>query len=184
MYCNSVIIKSNYCRKGKNVISFIIFSFLVTHISLGQAKNDVLHLISDSVTGKYGYADFKGDTIIPLGKYDACYTEKFDKFAIVSLSKRGIVGIDRNENILFNVYVFDNGPDYPRDGLFRIVKNNKIGYADLLGNIVIKPQYDCAYPFKNGKAKVGFGCKTANIDEHSWWTGGRWVTINKKGKVI
>ncbi|MGZ3848664.1 MAG: WG repeat-containing protein [Flavisolibacter sp.] len=138
----------------------------------------------DTTHGEYGYVNAKGDTAIQLGKYPMCYTDKFDKFAIVSTKDKGLVGIDRNENVVFNVYVFDNGPDYPSNGLFRIIKDGKIGYANLNGQIVIQPQFDCAYPFKNGKAKVGKGCKEKTDGEHRWWTEGNWYTIDKKGKVV
>ena len=97
---------------------------------------------------------------------------------------KGIVGIDRNENILFKVYIFDNGPDYPSDGLFRIVKNGKIGYANLKGQTVITPKYDCAYPFKKGKAEVGIGCQTKSAGEYHYWVGDHWYTINKRGQVV
>ena len=52
------------------------------------------------------------------------------------------------------------------------------------GNIIIQPQFDCAYPFKNGKAKVGKGCNKKTDGEHSQWTDGKWYTIDKKGKII
>jgi hypothetical protein len=151
---------------------------------LAQHKHNSLHRIIDTTKDEYGYINYQGDTVIPMGKYLFCFTEKFDNFAIVSTYHDGIIGIDRNEKILFNVYVFDNGPDYPSNGLFRIIKNGKIGYADERGNVVIEPQFDCAYPFRKGKAKVGKGCGKQTDGEHSWWTGGNWFTINKKGRII
>jgi len=166
----------------------LIFSLLtlamVTSSAIGQSSNNYLRRVVDTTNDEYAYVNTKGDTVIPSGKYLLCYTDKFDQFAIVSSKDKGLVGIDRNENFLFNVYVFDNGPDYPSNGLFRIVKDGKIGYANLNGKIVIQPQFDCAYPFKNGKAKVGKGCKEQTDGEHRWWTEGNWYTINKKGKVI
>lgn len=156
----------------------------ISNISFGQNKHDFLKRIIDSTHDQYGYINSKGDTVIPLKKYTICYTDKFLNFAIVSTRNKGIVGIDRKEEILFNVYVFDNGPDYPSNGLFRIIKSGKIGYADNNGNIIIPPQFDCAYPFKNGKAKVGYGCATQTDGEHSSWTGGQWHMIDRKGKVV
>ena len=155
-----------------------------TNILIGQVNKNTLHLVHDTTKDEYGYLNQKGDTIIPLGKYSFCFTTKFDKFAIVRSQGKGFIGIDRNERILFNIFVFDNGPDYLSNGLFRIVKNGKIGYADRTGHVVISPQFDCAYPFKYGRAKVGYGCKTKTDGEHSWWTGGQWRTINKKGNII
>ena len=51
--------------------------------AMGQPKQSALHLISDSTKSEYGYANAKGDTVIPLGKYATCYTKRFDDFAIV-----------------------------------------------------------------------------------------------------
>jgi hypothetical protein len=113
-----------------------------------------------------------------------CFTDRFHNFAIVSSKEKGLVGIDRNEHVLFNIFVFDNGPDYPSNGLFRIVKDGKIGYANMNGDVVIPPQYDCAYPFEKGKAQVGKGCDTKSEGEHQLWTGGKWFTIDKKGRVV
>jgi hypothetical protein len=163
-------------------IAIIFAIILFSNISFGQ-KKDVLHLVTDTANDQYGYVNAKGDTIIRLGKYNMCFTDKFDKLAIVRTSE-GIVGIDRKENVLFNVFVFDNGPDYPSDELFRIVKDGKIGYADLNGKIVIQPKFDCAYPFKKGKAKVGIGCKTKTEGEHSMWVDGKWRSIDKKGNTV
>ncbi len=123
--------------------------------SFGQSAKDYLRLIVDTTNDRHGYVNAKGDKMIPFGKYDMCFTGRFYNFAIVICAHEGLVGIDRNENVLFNVFVFDNGPDYPSDGLFRIIKDEKIGYANLEGQIVIPPQFDYAYPFKNGKAQGG-----------------------------
>ena len=150
----------------------------------GQTSKKYLYRIEDTATGEYGYVNAKGDTIIAIGKYDMCFTEKFYNFAIVIARGKGLVGIDRNENVLFSVFIVDNGPDYPSNGLFRIIQNGKIGYANLKGQIVIAPQFDCAYPFKNGKAQVGKGCQTKADGEHHYWTGGQWYTINKKGNAV
>jgi hypothetical protein len=168
------------------VIKLIVLStvLIISVHAPGQTNSGVLRLLEDTAKDDYAYVNSNGDTVIPFGKYLICYTKKFDKFAIVKSLEKGIIGIDRNENVLFNVYEFDNGPDYPSNGLFRITENGKIGYADMKGNIIVPPQFDCAYPFKNGKAKVGKGCKRQTDGEHSWWTDGTWYTINKKGNIV
>jgi hypothetical protein len=166
-------------------MKYLLFAFLfVAQNSFSQKIQDVLHLYHDSVTNQYSYLDPKGKIIIPPGKYDICFTEIFSKFAIVYIKKIGLVGINRKENVLFNVYVFDNGPDYPSDGLFRILRNGKIGYADTLGNIIIPPKFDCAFPFENGIAQVGIGCKTKIDGEHSFWIEGKWHKIDKRGNIV
>lgn len=91
--------------------------------------------------------------------------------------------VDEQKTVLYEVYLYDNGPDAPSDGLYRVVKDGKIGYADASTNaIVIEPQYDCAYPFENGKAKVSTNCKTIQDGDHSVWESEDWQLIDKTGK--
>ena len=91
--------------------------------------------------------------------------------------------MDSNKSTLYEVFPFDNGPDYPSEGLIRVVKNGKIGYADAnTYAIVIEPQFDCAFPFENGKAKVSKQCKTVKDGEHSVWESDAWKYVDKEGK--
>lgn len=90
--------------------------------------------------------------------------------------------MDGPKTALYEVFIFDNGPDYPAEGLIRVVKNGKIGYADASTYaIVIEPQFDCAYPFENGKAKVSNQCRTVKDGEHSVWESEAWQYVDKKG---
>lgn len=132
----------------------------------------------------YGYINRKGDTVIAISKYTMCFTSKFKSFAIV-IKDGDFVGIDRKENVLYKVFPFDNGPDEASDGLFRIIENNKIGYADAVtGAIVIKPQFDCAWPFEHGAARVSNDCKTEIEGEHSSWVSDHWYYIDRTGKKV
>ncbi len=91
--------------------------------------------------------------------------------------------VDQQKKIQYEVFLYDNGPDYPSEGLIRVVKNGKIGYADAKTYaIVIPPQYDCAFPFENGKAKVSTNCKTVKDGEYSVWESDAWQFVDKKGK--
>lgn len=90
---------------------------------------------------------------------------------------------DVQKTTLYEVFIYDNGPDYEADGLIRVVKNGKIGYADAKTYaIVIEPQFDCAFPFENGKAKVSNQCKTVKDGEHSVWESDAWQYVDKQGK--
>jgi|WetSurMetagenome_2_1015567.scaffolds.fasta_scaffold260154_2 hypothetical protein len=132
-----------------------------------------------------GYVNSSGDTIIPIGKYIYCFTEKFDKIAIVlPKNKKGYWAIDRNEKLLYEVKSIDNGPDYVMDGLFRIKMKNKIGYADVNGQVIIKPQFDFALPFKYGYAIVVYGGKNITDGEYQRRVGGKWGVINTSGEFI
>ena len=93
--------------------------------------------------------------------------------------------IFRQENILYIVFPFDNGPDYVSDGLFRILIDGKIGYADsATGKIIIQPQFDCAWQFENGVAKVSTDCTTKSDGEHSTWLSESWFYIDRTGKNV
>jgi hypothetical protein len=90
---------------------------------------------------------------------------------------------NRKKKTLYEVFPFDNGPDYPSEGLIRVVKNGKIGYANAKTyTLVIAPQFDCAFPFENGKAKVSYHCRTIKDGEHNIWTSDSWQYVDKKGK--
>lgn len=91
--------------------------------------------------------------------------------------------LDGQKAIVYEVFIFDNGPDYEADGLFRVVKNGKIGYADAKTYaIIIEPQFDCAYPFESGKAKVSNQCKTEKDGEYTVWESDFWQYVDKQGK--
>lgn len=147
-------------------------------------NNDYL-LVSNNITDQAcGYLNTKGDTIVPFNKYLACFTDTFRNYALVA-TETEVVAIDRHEKLLYQVFLFDNGPDEPSEGLFRIMQNNKIGFADAVtGKIVIQPTFDCAFPFENGKAKVSTNCSTQTDGEHNTWISDNWTYIDKAGKEV
>jgi hypothetical protein len=84
------------------------------------------------------------------------------------------------------VVAYDNGPDYFAEGLTRAQINGKIGYYDRHFRQVIPPRYDWGSPFENGRAEVCNGCTVQPSDRegHSVMTGGRWGSIDKRGREI
>lgn len=193
-YCGVGVIKniSNYLKifimKKQLTFNFIILLLLFRSLiscAPGPTKNDYLVSFTNTITNEYGYKNLNGDTIIPQGKYEMCFTDTFKTYAIVVKPNGSFIAIDRQENVLYGIFPYDNGPDYPSEGLFRILQNNKIGYADsITGKIVIKPQFDCAWPFENGIAKVSNDCKTQMEGEHSFWVSDHWFYIDKSGKKV
>lgn len=95
--------------------------------------------------------------------------------AIFYVSKKGKVA---------RTHFYDNGADYFVEGVARTISNNKFGYIDEQLNIVIKPEYDFAFPFKNGTAVVCNGCQPESDGEHTIVVGGKWGVINRDGKVV
>jgi len=168
-----------------SIIVLLLFVVGLTSCSPAIKKNDYLVRFNDTIKDEYGYKNQNGEIVIPLGKYQICFTDTFKTYAIVAKSKSGFLAIDRQENALYEVFPFDNGPDEPSDGLFRILENKKIGFADsATGKVVIKPQFDCAWPFENGVAEVSTDCKTRSDGEHSRWVSDNWYYIDKNGKRI
>lgn len=167
------------------IILLVILFCVLNACAQLPAETDILILFSDTVKDEYGYKNLKGDTIIPLGKYSRCYTDTFKTYAIVTIPHKGFVAIDKQENVLYTVFPFDNGPDYFSCGLFRILVDDKIGYADsTTGKIVISPQFYCAWPFENGEAKVSTNCKKIPDGEHSVWLSDSWFYIDKSGRKL
>ncbi len=166
----------------------IAFLLLVARVSCAQDPPDYLLRFYDEARNAAGFINSTGDTVIPPGKYSYSYTDTFRTYAIVLYPGKGWVGIDRQENILYSIYNFDNGPDYVNDGYFRIVAGNKIGFANAAtGLIAIQPIYGCAWPFENGVAKVSVECHSepAHKDsEYHVFVGKIWIYIDKQGKEV
>ena len=79
---------------------------------------------------------------------------------------------------------YDNGADDFSDGLARTRHNGKIGFFNKNLEIVLKPQYDFAFPFHNGIAEICMGCVEKQEDEHSMLDGGTWKKIDREGLII
>ena len=134
----------------------------------------------------------RGDTIVPYGKYRYCQTDTIKKIGFVYENKpkdARIICINDAGKELFYVFKYDNGPDYIQEGLFRIMnEDGLVGFADSLGNVVIKPQFKFAYPFEHSKAKVTFSGENKVIPdskgEKHYRDNSDWYYINKNGKII
>lgn len=137
-----------------------------------------------------GYCNQAGDTLVPLGAYYPCFTDTLTTFGVVADTAATrpprLWGIDVQGNRLYEVYWYDNGPDYLSEGRFRIIRHGKIGYADSLGRIVIEPQYACAFPFYQGKARVAYRCRdiAAPEDEHRQMESEAWFVIDREGREV
>ena len=133
------------------------------------------------------FVNLKGDTIIPRDRYSHCWTDTLKNFAIVFdevNTDARVVAIDRNENILFEVVLFDNWPDELSEGVFRIRRNELVGYANEYGVVVIPCQYKCALRFNEGMAKVAFECIEYDGDEHRSPESDEWFYIDKFGNRV
>lgn len=111
---------------------------------------------------KYGYIDRTGKVVIPL-QYHWC--EPFsDGMAAVGMDDYNYKYIDRTgKEVTSQEYSFF-------DGLAAVEKNEKWGYIDRDGKVVIPLQYDYVYDFSEGLAVVYKDEKKSFID-----TAGRFV---------
>lgn len=164
------------------IIVLVVLLCCFTQYAQSQTAKEAWIRVTDSISGAQGYKNEAGKLVIPQGKYPHCFTDTFRNYAVVLDSGKGYVAIDRQEHAMYSIFIFDNGPDYPSEGVFRIVRDGKIGYADsATGKIAIKPIFACAWPFENGMAKVALDCQTRSDGEHSTWVSDRWFYINRAG---
>ena len=77
-------------------------------------------------------------------------------------------------------------PDKVSNGLFRIIENGKIGFANMDGQIIIKPQFNFIFPFQ--KNDFAIFCEKGTWikvhEEYTKFSGGKWGAIDKNGKII
>ena len=131
------------------------------------------------------FVNAKGDTVIPFGKYHIWDSVNFHSYAIVK-SLNGVVGINRKGEIMFDAYLWgDVQLEEANEGLFRIKRNGKIGYANEIGKVVIPCQFECAEQFKNRQAKVALKCEYYRDEMNQVeMQSDNWFYIDKKGNKI
>jgi hypothetical protein len=111
----------------------------------------------------------------------------FDRFGLAPVYAReyGWTYVNRTGLVVITgVYGFDNWADEFHDGLVRIRRGQKFGFANRKGVVVIPPNYDGAFSFKGGLAVVCRHCRCKQTGEHCLLTGGDWSRINKSGHIV
>ncbi|CAM4115379.1 MULTISPECIES: WG repeat-containing protein [Flavobacterium] len=153
-----------------------------------------LTAITDEEYLQYGarvaFINDKADTIIPFGKYAYFGTDTLEFYANVieypNDSTYGrLIAIDKNQNILFDIVMFDNGPEYFNEELTRVLRNGKMGFANKFGQVVIPCKYNFAQWFENGKAKVTYNATlSSDSEDHQHVESKEWFLIDKKGNKV
>lgn len=149
---------------------------LLSAATISFAQKSADYLVPYTVENKdgefMGYKNRNGKVIIPA-KFITVMTEKFYKMAIVLNKSFRWVGIDRNEKEVLEPVMYDNGPDYVQEGLFRFKEKYKMGFANLDGLKVIPARFDFVEPFDHGLAMYLIGGKMVpdQSGEHSTWEG-------------
>lgn len=153
---------------------------------------DVFLVLKVDTTAKYeqyAYVNQDGQTIVPYNRYLQCYTDTIRTIGFVFKPNVGCVALNNKGKELFNVFMADNGNDYPKDELFRILDKSgtKMGVANIKGQVIVKPKYDAIFPYHEGLAAVSVGCKTVRPQddpEHEYVVGGKWGFIDKRGHEV
>ena len=159
---------------------------------LATKNNQILIAFEDSLkVGFWGFKDTSGQIIIPA-EYSSVFEDSFSNditFVVKKADgeqddKNGIITIDRQNKFVLKPFIFDNGPDYLQEGVFRFVENGKMGFADKNGKKVIPAKYTFVDAFQEGFAAFCEGCKKENMGEHWRMVGGKWGFMDKNGKEI
>jgi hypothetical protein len=191
---DSTIVLSNGIKVGLDKSEFMRY----IPVTFQQSEQDIIHvvLLQSELLGIWNYYYFsnnKLDSILFISDYEyklpyeypLTFADKQIVIAFVAVDGK-IKAIDKNNNQLFTVFNIDNGPDYEKEGLIRIVDDSTglIGFADMEGHIVISPKYFFAYPFEQGLSAFNEGGKKEKMDEYHYTAGGKWGFIDKKGEVV
>ena len=153
----------------KAIWTLIFFSLLLASCSQKEA---VPFKVEGTETGTwkmiFDLVDSEGKTITTLdtSKYASIdlNNQKLGYFAVFMIADtQGMFAIDVDEKILFEVYNRDVGVPYPDElieGKIRIVdKDDRVGFANEFGQVVIEPQFEVATSFNKGKAIIGQECR-------------------------
>ena len=131
----------------------------------------------DTESELYGFLDCDGEIAV-AAKYRSAW--KFTDGGIAAvLDRNGWHYISRTGDFVIRPMMYDNGPDYFSEGLARYVESGKYGFFDIAGRVVIEAQYDFAFPFGEGRAKVGEDCRFVPNGEHTAVECERWTFVEK-----
>ena len=156
-----------------------------------STKNTQILIAFQDTSQNWGFKDTSGQVVIPP-QYSMVFEDSFVHDIAFVVEKKydsdderhGIIAIDKNNKMILKPFIFDNGPDYLQEGLFRFVEKGQMGFADVNGKKVIPAKYIFVEAFQEGFAAFCEGCKKETMGEHWRMVGGKWGFMDKNGKVI
>jgi hypothetical protein len=164
-------------QRGLNLMALLLFAGTVAQANAGEVR-----LNPFEADGKWGYKDTQGKVAI---EPRFVLAQEFSPQGIAAVvDETGWAFIDGKGKVVIRPWVVDNGPDYFSEGLARFKANGKFGFFGESGKVIIKPRFDFALPFSEGRAAVCAGCREEPTGEHRVVTGGRWGFIDRKGKLV
>ncbi|HSR52174.1 MAG TPA: WG repeat-containing protein [Acidobacteriota bacterium] len=129
---------------------------------------------------RYGYRTPAGTVVIEPRFRMA---EDFAETGLAAVvDESGWAYINTKGEVVVRPFVFDNGPDSFSQGLARFERDEKFGFFDESGQVVIQPRFEFALPFSEGLAAVCKGCTRENHGEHWSAVGGNWGYIDRSGR--
>lgn len=144
-----------------------------------------LKLLLFEENGLFGYKNTKGKVILSP-RYEMA--NDFVNGMAEVVDDQGWAYINGNGDVIARPFIYDNGPDYFREGLARFVEEDKMGFINEKGIKIIAASFDFAKPFDDGISLVCVDCKPKSITRESGenWiaTGGKWGVINKNGDWV
>ncbi|MES2627567.1 MAG: WG repeat-containing protein [Bacteroidota bacterium] len=164
----------------------ILFLFAVagTIEAFSQKLPEYLLPYSDSSSGTelLGFRSPAGKNTIPA-RYTATTTDTMFRIAFVLNTDEWVV-INRMDTVILTPFIYDNGPDYVQEGYFRFVENDKMGFADLRGDKIIKAEFEWVEPFRGGLAAFNTDGHFEESGEHRIRKGGTWGFIDRRGRKV
>ena len=159
------------------------FLLTVLMIIVGRSATQAqIKLIPFQENEKWGFNDEKGTVMI---KPQFIVANNFLPTGIAAVvDSIGWAYINTEGNVVIRPFIYDNGPDYFSEGLARFTRDDKFGFFDDTGQIIIEPQFDFAFPFSGGLSAICMGCKKRKEDEHTVIEGGKWGYVGKRGEVV
>ncbi len=146
----------------KKVLNLLLLSTILLACSQQDPVTDpsdgqCLTKFTQNIDGKelYGYRNDAGTPI--AAQYIYAQTDTLCEMAIVYTTDGRWIGINPNNEQILVPYVHENTPDVVEEGLFRIVEDYKLGFANLDGDVIIAPVYDFVTPFVGGYAQYYIG---------------------------
>jgi hypothetical protein len=135
----------------------------------------------------YGCQDRNRQDAIPY-EYGVPIVFKASGLALAEHPDQGWIYLDADNRTVFEAEYFDNAPDEYREGLARIRAQDKVGFVDQEYRLVIPPQYDAAFGFDGGSARVCVGCHprvwAKSAPERARRQKGREFRIDRSGKEL
>ena len=149
--------------------SFGFFNGLLAVCVYGASMNDQ----------KWGFVNTNGEVVVPL-EYDfmdsfwdgMAWAQKGDKWTILNTKGELATQAEFPHPVLFSEGL----------GAARHCDSGKWGYVDTDGNVVIPFEYDYAFPFKNGFARVAVG--PVFHERQSGFLPNIWGFIDTSGKLV